>query len=132
MAGRRLSPTWNVENLLEAVTQHSAPELREFQRRLAVWQADNGQHAAGEAMLIQAAQARLPAAEESRLKQLMAKSERGTLTTQELAEYQSLAQRSEQLDLARTEALAELARRRGQPVSAILRALGHGGGGDGP
>ncbi|HKI30448.1 MAG TPA: hypothetical protein VKA46_01055 [Gemmataceae bacterium] len=71
-----------------------------------------------EATLIQAARGRLPAAAERRLRRLIAKSERGDLTPKELADYQALAQDAQRIDAARAEALAELARRRGQSVKA--------------
>jgi hypothetical protein len=64
-----------------------------------------------EARLIQAAQARLPVSAERRLRRLIARSERGLLTPQELAEYQSLTQETQRIDAARAEALAQLAHR---------------------
>jgi hypothetical protein len=72
-----------------------------------------------EAALVRAACVRPTAAAELRLKRLIARSERGTLTRNELAEYQSLAQEVQRLDAARAEALAELARRRGKSVRAV-------------
>ena len=84
----------SVEQLLEAVDHLSPTQRREFQRRLAARPDRNGDRAADEAALIQAARARLPAAAERRLKRLIAKSERGQLTPKELADYQTLAQRS--------------------------------------
>jgi hypothetical protein len=84
-----------------------------------------------EATLIQATQARLPAADERRLQQLIAKSERGTLSPRELEEYRALAQQAEQLNGVRVEALAELARRRGRPAHVVMREIGWEGRGDG-
>jgi hypothetical protein len=91
----------------------------EFQHLLAGRQAANGSQSADQAILVQAAQARLPAAAERRLKKLIARSERGELTPRELAAYQSLAQEAQRIDAARAEALAELARSRGQSVETI-------------
>ncbi len=72
-----------------------------------------------EETLVRTARARLPAAAERRLRRLIAKSERGQLTPKELAGYQSLAEQAQRIDAARAEALAELARLRGQPVQAV-------------
>src|SRR5262249_45312201 len=100
------------------------------QRRLAVWQARNGRPE-DEALLIEAARARLCPADERRLKRLIAKSERGTLSARERADYQALAQQSEQLDLVRVEAVAEVARRRGRTAAEVLAELTREGNGDG-
>jgi hypothetical protein len=114
----------SVEHLLAAVKQLSPAELREFARELAAWQERNGQQAEEEAELIQATKARLPAADERRLRRLGSKSERGTLTPAELAEYRALAQRAEQIDVTRVEALAKLVQRRGKPVSVVKKEIG--------
>ena len=63
-----------------------------------------------EGALLQAARARLPETEERHLRRLIAKSERGTLTPKELAEYRALVLRAEQLNVTRAEALAKLVR----------------------
>ena len=81
--------------------------------------------------LIQAAQVRLSAVDERRLERLIAKSERGTLTPKELDEYRTLAQRAEQLDATRVEALAELVQRRGKPARVIMQEIGWERGADG-
>jgi hypothetical protein len=117
------SGSWSVEQLLEAVEHLSPAEQREFQRRLAARQAANGSPGLDEAALVQAARTRLPAAAERRLRRLIARSERGRLTPQELADYQSLAQEAQRIDAARAEALAELARRQGRSVQAVKAAL---------
>ena len=114
-----------VEQLLAAVDHLSPAQRREFQHRLAQRQAQDGGPQPDEEGLVRAARARLPAASERRLKRLAAKSERGRLTPKELAEYRDLAQR---IDALRVEALAELARRRGQSVRAVRAALGGEGG----
>jgi hypothetical protein len=84
-----------------------------------------------ETALIQAAKVRLPAADERRFERLIAKSERGTLTPKELDEYRMLAQRAEQLDATRVEALAELVQRRGKPAHVIMQEIGWERGADG-
>jgi hypothetical protein len=114
------SGPWSVEQLLEAVEHLSPAERREFQRRLAARQAANGTAGPDEATFVQAAQTRLPAAAERRLRKLIARSKRGQLTPEELTDYQSLAREAQRIDAARAEALAELARRRGQSVQAAL------------
>jgi len=105
------SSSRSVEQLFEAVARLSPAEQREFQRLLAARQAANGSLSPDEGALVQAAQARLPAAVERRLRRLIARSERGQLTPQELADYQSLAQEVQRIDAARAEALATLAHR---------------------
>jgi hypothetical protein len=114
----------SVEQLLEAVKHLPRAELREFQRQFTAWQDQNARRATDEAELVQAARARLPATDERRLKRLIAKSEQGTLTPKELAEYRSLALQAQQLDTTRLEALAELARRWGKPVRVIMEEIG--------
>jgi hypothetical protein len=117
-----------VEQLLAAVDHLSPAQRREFQHRLAQRQAQDGGPQPDEEGLVRAARARLPAASERRLKRLAAKSERGRLTPKELAEYRDLAQQAQRIDALRVEALAELARRRGQSVRAVRAALGGEGG----
>ena len=114
---------WNVEQLLEAVEQLSPAEQREFRRRLARRQAANGRTEPEEAKLIQAAQSRLPAAAERRLRRLIARSERGRMTPQELADYQALAQEAQRIDAARADALAKLSRLQGRSIRAVKAAL---------
>jgi hypothetical protein len=120
-----------VEKLLQAVDRLSAAERLEFQRLLAGRQTRNGSQAPDQASLIEAAQARLPAAAERRLKKLIARSERGQLTPQQLADYQALAQEAQRIDAARAEALAELARCRGESVETIQSEIEREGTTDG-
>ncbi len=119
-----LSAPLSVEQLLEAVKHLSPAELREFRQQFTAWQDQNGKPAEDDAALLRTAQARLPAAEQRRLRRLIAKSEQGTLTSQEQDHYQALAQRAERLTVARTEALAELVRRRGQPAHEVMAEIG--------
>ena len=120
-----------VEHLMAAIKQLSPAELREFAQHFAAWQEKNGVQADEEAQLIQATKTRLPAAEERRLKRLIAKSERGTLSPKESDEYRVLAQRAEQLGVKRTEALAEIVRRWGKPVKVVMAEIGWESGEDG-
>jgi hypothetical protein len=127
MASVPRSGPLSVEQLLEAVEHLSPAEQGEFQRRLAARQAPNGSPVPDEATLVRAARGRLPLAAERRLRRLIARSERGRLTPKELADYQWLAQEAQRIDANRAEALAELARRRGQSVQAVQAALGREG-----
>ena len=136
-----------IEHLLKTVQQLSPEDLREFTRQFAEWQkkarmrekqSEISDHrsqversedpdpigAEKEAMLMAATQARLPTSDEKRLKQLCQKSERGTLTQKELEAYRALAQQAEQLDVKRTEALAELVKLKGKSVHAIMEEIG--------
>jgi hypothetical protein len=132
MATARDHTQLTVDDLTAAVKRLSPAELRRFSRWLAEWQEHNGKERTEEAALIQATEARLPAADQRRLKRLSAKSERGTLPPQELQEYRALAQQAEQLNVPRVEALAELARRRGKPLRVVMKEIGWQGGEDGP
>lgn len=136
-----------VEHLLSAVQQLSPDELREFMQRFIEWQERSGIRekqgkisrqrsrsegkrrarlieAEEEAVLIQATRARLPTADEKRLKQLCQKSEHGTLTETDLAEYRALAQQAEELDVKRAEALVELVKLKGKSVYAVMEEIG--------
>jgi hypothetical protein len=58
------------------------------------------------------------------LRALIAKSEQGCLTDQEQVEYRELAQRAERVNVHRVQTLAELARRRGKPLQAVMQEIG--------
>ena len=120
-----------VEHLMAAVKQLSPTGLREFTQQFTAWQEKNGTQADEDVVLIQATKARLPVADERRLKRLIAKSERETLTPKELDEYRVLAQRAEQLNVTRVEALAELVRRQGKPMHMVMAEIGWESGADG-
>ncbi|MGH9847558.1 MAG: hypothetical protein ACREEM_53385, partial [Blastocatellia bacterium] len=90
----------------------------------------NGKSGIDEADLIAQTKITLPPTELGRLKKLIAKSERGTLTTAELEEYKKLAKRSEALDVKRVEALARLAQMRGQTIDAVMKQIGWRSGSD--
>ncbi len=121
----------NVDQLLAAVDHLSPAQQLEFQRRLAARRDENGVREVDDAALVRAAQARLPAAAERRLKRLITKSECGKLTDRELDEYRVLARDAQRLDATRVEALAELARRRGVSVRAVQAAIRRQGGRNG-
>ena len=121
----------SLEQLLEAIDRLAPAQRRELERRLAWRRVEDGNEESDEATLVRAAKVRLPEAAERRLKRLIARSERGLLTPEELAEYQALAQEVQRLDAARAEALAELGRRRGKSVRSAKGAISGEGGRDG-
>jgi hypothetical protein len=131
MAAHPTSGSLSLEQILEAVERLSPAKMREFERRMAARRSGPRNDRSDEAALVRAACVRLTAAAERRLKRLIARSERGTLTRNELAEYQSLAQEVQRLDAARAEALAELARRRKKSVQAVKAEIGYEGVKDG-
>ena len=110
----------SVDTLLDAVSRLPPDELDDFAFRFADWQHES----ADERLLIHAARRRLKAAEDARLRALIAKSEQGCLTAREQAEYRELAQRAERVNVHRIQALVELARRRSQPLQAVMQEIG--------
>jgi hypothetical protein len=121
----------SLEQLLEAIDRLAPAQRRELERRLAGRRAEDGNAQSDEATLVRAAKVRLPAAAERRLKRLIARSERGLLTPEELAEYRALAQEVQRLDAARAEALAELGSRRGKSARSAKGEIRGEGGRDG-
>ena len=117
----------SLEQLLEAIDRLAPAQRRELERRLAWRQVEDVNEESDEATLVRAAKVRLPAAAERRLKRLIARSERGHLTPEELAEYQTLAQEVQRLDAARAEALAELGRRGGKSARSAKGGIREGG-----
>ena len=130
MAASPAPDSLSLEQLLEAVDRLSPAQMRELERRMAARRSDQRKDRSDEARLVRAAKARLTPAADRRLKTLIARSERGRLTREELAEYQALAQEVQQLDAARVEALAKLARSRGKSLESVKAEIG-GGGADG-
>ena len=68
MSTMQVSAQSTVERLLQMVKQLPPAELGEFTQRFVEWQDQNGIQMKQEAALIRATQARLPAADERRLK----------------------------------------------------------------
>jgi hypothetical protein len=130
MASTRPFARSAVPRLMTTVKRLTPAELREFKRRFAVWQQKNGGKAAAEAALVQACKVRLPAVEERQLEKLIARSERGVLSRDQLEEYRALVRRVEQLDATRLAALTQLARRWGKTVHFVMETIGWEGGGD--
>jgi hypothetical protein len=131
MAAPPASGPLSLEQLLEAIDRLAPAQRDELERRLSWRRVDDGNEESDEATLVRAAEVRLPAAAERRLKRLIARSERGLMTPEELAEYLALAQEVQRLDAARAEALAELGRRRGKSAPSAVGGIGDEGGRDG-
>jgi hypothetical protein len=114
----------SLDDLTAAVRRLSPGELRRFTLWLAEWKDQNGGPVEDETALIQMTKARLPPADERRLKRLSAKSERGKLNREEMQEYRTLARQAEQLDGKRAAALAELVRRSAKPLAVVMKEIG--------
>jgi hypothetical protein len=124
MATGQPSARLTVPQLMRTVKQLAPAELCEFKRRFAQWQEHNGSEEEEERALVEACKARLPAADERRLKKLIGKRERHDLGPDELEEYRALVRRAESLDAARLTALTQLARRWGEPVRVVMATIG--------
>jgi hypothetical protein len=134
----------DVDQLLAAVKQLPAEEMREFERKFAAWrtrarvaktQARRNGHTKAlhrstrqkteAALLVQIKEnSGLPAIQQRRFNKLRRKGQLDEITDTERAELQKLWQQVEQMHVARLEALVELAQRRGTDVKTILRELG--------
>lgn len=122
-----VSAKLTVDDLLVAVEQLPAQELTDFVRRLIALQTRRGLPLVvdeEERALLQAIEGHLPAKTQRRLDTLRDKSREGTLTSTEQAELLSFVQQVEHQDLARAEALINLARQRGVTISTLLHQLG--------
>jgi hypothetical protein len=129
MAAPQARAKRTVKELLAAVKDLSSAELREFEREFTSWRDHNGQGdgtpSEEEALLARIRQnATLPTAEQRRFERLRRKRQAETLTPSEGQQLQALWQRVEQMNAARLEALAELARRRHTDVRTLMRQLG--------
>lgn len=118
-----------VDSLLRQVDFLPAEKQREFYRRLATKRAIRTSQRAtaispDEESLIRTTQARLSKRDDRRIRQLIAKSERGQLSVGELREYRALARKAEQLSLVRVQALAELVRIRGKSAREVMDEIG--------
>ncbi len=119
MAAILASTALSLEPLLEAA-DHLSPDQRGVnERRFAARRTKNENERYDEVTLGRAARGRLSITAERRLTRLIAKSERGELVQDELVEYQALAQEAQRIDVARTEALAELVQRSGKSTRVV-------------
>jgi hypothetical protein len=113
-----------VESILNAVKQLSPDEFAEFTVCLAEWQGSAGNGETPDTFLVEQTRLRLPPSDAKRLRLLAKRSEAGRLGPTELDEYRRLAARAEGIAALRVRALAELARRRNQPVSQVKQEIG--------
>jgi hypothetical protein len=114
------------ERLMTAVKQLTPAELREFTRQFAEWREQNGGQENEEPALLRRIQenSNLPATEQRRFDRLRRKRQAEMLTKAEEGELQALWRRVEQMNVARLEALIQLARHRGTDVKTLMRELG--------
>jgi hypothetical protein len=121
----------SVDDLLDAVKHLPPAELQKFQQQFAAWLAqNNGRNGAlstetDEETLLAAIRANstLRPADQRRFNRLRRKRQAGNLTGAEGKQLQALWSRVEQMNAARLEALAELARRRGTDVRILMTEL---------
>jgi hypothetical protein len=121
-----------VDDLLAAVKQLPPADLREFHRQFAAWAGQhNGPYGVSpaegdETALLSAVRenSTLPPAEQRRFNRLRRKRQAGTLSASEEQRLQALWRQVEQMNAARLEALAGLARLRGTDVRTVMRQLG--------
>jgi alkylhydroperoxidase/carboxymuconolactone decarboxylase family protein YurZ len=118
-----------VDHLVRAVEQLPSEELAEFARRVIAIQVRRGVPLLvndEEQALLAAISGRLPTEVQRRLDELREKSYEETLTPVEQAELLAFVQQVEQRDVARAEALVQLAKKRGTTVSELMHTLGLG------
>ncbi len=116
-----------VDDLLAAVEQLPPQELTMFVRRVIAIQAQRGIPLLAdeeEQALLAVIADQLPANIQNQLDMLRERNREGTLTPTEHAELLELVQRVERQDLARVEALVNLAHRRRMTVSRLMHELG--------
>lgn len=122
-----------VDHLIRAVEQLPPGELIEFTRRVIGLQVRRGVPLLlGEeeqALLSAIVGVQLPPESQRRLDELREKSRIGTLTPEEHAELLTFVQQVERQDVARAQALVDLANRRGVTVSELMHDLGLDGSG---
>jgi hypothetical protein len=114
---------FTIEDLLKAVEQLPPQELTKFVRQAVALQAKKGGALLAddeEQALLTVVEQRLPPDLQARLDTLRAESRQRPLTVSKQAELLQFVQQVEQRDLQRTEALIELAQKRGISVSALL------------
>ncbi|MFQ5858740.1 MAG: hypothetical protein ACE5LU_24330 [Anaerolineae bacterium] len=116
-----------IEDLIHAVEKLSSDELTEFTRRVIVIQARRGIPLLvdeEEQALLSVISGRLSPEAQHRLDVLREKSREGTLTPMEHADLLAFVQQVERQDIARAQALVELAKKRGTTVSKLMQDLG--------
>jgi len=116
----------SVEMLVQAAEQLSETELRHFTSQILALNAKRTAPsvAQAEAELLVHINGRLPEDVQRRYDELIAKRDAETLSDAEHAELLRLTKQVETFDVARVEALSQLAARRGVTLSALMRQLG--------
>ncbi|HET6383497.1 MAG TPA: hypothetical protein VFJ58_08920 [Armatimonadota bacterium] len=114
----------SVEHLLKAVKELPPADLDRFAREFREWQAAEGGAVDDTALLARIdANSRLPGGQQQRFEELRRKRQDGRLPPDEEYELHALWDRSEEMNVARLEALMELARRRGVDLDTVMHDL---------
>jgi hypothetical protein len=120
--------TSRVGLLLRSVRRLPPAQRREFTRRLIGTTRRNGSRAAksdpADDALIETIKLKLSRRELARMRRFGDRCSLGTLTATERAEYMSLIAKADRMSLLRIQAIAELARRRGKSVRAMIDEVG--------
>jgi fructose-1-phosphate kinase PfkB-like protein len=116
----------SIDVLVQAAEQLSETELRHFTSQILALNAKRTAPsvAQAEAELLVHISGRLPEDVQRRYDELIAKRDAETLSDAEHAELLRLTKQVEAFDVARVEALSQLAARRGVTLSALMRQLG--------
>jgi fructose-1-phosphate kinase PfkB-like protein len=116
----------SIDVLVQAAEQLSETELRHFTSQILALNAKRTAPsvAQAEAELLVHISGRLPEEVQRRYDELIAKRDAETLSDAEHAELLRLTKQVEAFDVARVEALSQLAARRGVTLSALMRQLG--------
>ena len=122
-----ISTRLTVDDLVTAANQLPNQDLLDFVQRIVALQSQRGLSPslnASEQKLLKAInEPPLSREERRRLKFLRGKSEDGTLTQNEYDELLQFVQKTERNDVTRVEALVQLAQKRGQTLSVLMRNL---------
>jgi hypothetical protein len=115
-----------VIDLIEDLPSEALPDLVRFIEflRFRSGQQKRAASTETEAQLMATAVRSLPPEEQQRLSVLRARKEAGKLTPEEHAELLAYVERVEREDAERAQALLELSRLRGVPLSALMSELG--------
>jgi len=112
-----------LEDIIQAARQLPEAEQQELTRQISAWQSSS---ARTDSDLVAMARKGLTVRQQRRFRALLSKSEQGTLSKQELAEYQELAHLAQRLDIERLDALTELSRRCSLPLNVVVRNVRDG------
>src|ERR1051326_9205268 len=113
----------SLADLVAAAKQLPGEQLRELARQIQEWDESDR---SDDLRLVEAVRCGLESSQRRRLEELIERSEDGTLTPEEITEYQALAQAAERIDVTRLQAAQELSRRWRKPLKAVLQELSTG------